>query len=481
MKLSKVIALLNIVVAHCFILKVQESSVSIGFEGIIKSVLKENATLTIGNLAKDKGIFDMVLLEPLRELNVKCNILNKEPKAVKGVGDWLQAYIFDVEETTILIFDSIRKLTAFNNKTHPADSYIKGLNIYIYCHKATFNDILTLGEINRRRKKLRLRGGLNIVDDMNEIIHNEYFLVDETKSIKLLTYIWNTEDECDEPKLIEINQFDKNTNRWKNSNFFIEKFKDFLGCELVFGIFKSYPEFQFKIISNETVNFSGYGVKMIGLLSEVLNFKYRLNPAVGAQIFGGKYHFKNLTPDLQVYFVSDVSALITSPLRFSEISINVPTVEYFAVPPGTPYDGYEKLYLPFDLDTWIWTLIVFVVAFATIFIVYQMDKDVQDFVFGRNVSTPSMNVIAAFCGISQVVMPTRNFARFLVMSFILYSFMIRNLYQGMMCDSLQSDMRGPKPVTSMLDVNKAGYEYIFDGRYESNQINSFRLNELMKG
>jgi hypothetical protein len=107
----------------------------------------------------------------------------------------------------------------------------------------------------------------------------------------------------------------------------------------------------------------------------------------------------------------------------------------------------------------------FAAAFATIGIVYRMTVEHQHFVFGRNVTSPSLNVLAHFFGLSQVVMPRRNFSRFIVMSFILLSFMIRNLYQGMMTDYLQTDMRKPEPIQSIADVRKLGYEVFFDDRF----------------
>jgi hypothetical protein len=257
----------------------------------------------------------------------------------------------------------------------------------------------------------------DLVDDMNDILIDQYFVVDEEESIKLLTFVWYTKNACNVPQLIEVNRFDKNTNKWKNSKFSVEKLQNFYGCEVTVYCQQFYPEFQVKR-SNDSLKYSGYGVKMVHVLSKVLNFKLEFNDM-------------DYVPDISLFIEPVVDEFdVNFELFFYRIQLYVPASEYLAVPPPVPYDGYEKLYLPFDLATWIWTLIVFAVAFLTIFIVYRMKVEVQNFIFGANVSTPSLNVVAAFCGISQVVMPTRNFARFLVMSFILYSFMIRNLYQG---------------------------------------------------
>jgi hypothetical protein len=202
------------------------------------------------------------------------------------------------------------------------------------------------------------------------------------------------------------------------------------------------------------VQYDGYGIKTIQLLSETLNFKLRFNPVLPRDIhassgpltyFTNNYLHPNLTVDLHWNTESlewDYYRL-TYLVPHSYVSlVNVPSIEYFAVPPGSPYTALDKLVVPFDDGTWALTLITFVLTFGTILIVYRMKVEVQNLVFGENVTTPSLNVLAAFFGISQVVLPRRNFARFLVMSFILLSFMVRNLYQGMMFDYLQRDMRG---------------------------------------
>lgn len=108
------------------------------------------------------------------------------------------------------------------------------------------------------------------------------------------------------------------------------------------------------------------------------------------------------------------------------------------VPPGESYTSFEKVFLPFKDEVWIWIIITFAAVFITIFVLYLTPKYVQNFVFGRNVTTPSLNVWIAFCGLGQT---TRNFAGFLLMSFILFSLIIRTAYQGKSFEFLQKDTR----------------------------------------
>lgn len=96
------------------------------------------------------------------------------------------------------------------------------------------------------------------------------------------------------------------------------------------------------------------------------------------------------------------------------------------VPPGQAYTPLEKLFLPFDFTTWMLFLAVFLVAYFTVFIATNFsDHAIQDFIFGRNVKGRALNIFVIFMGGGMMVLPRRNFARFLIMSFILYCLIMR--------------------------------------------------------
>jgi hypothetical protein len=484
MKFSSSLAVLSILVVHCVTFELKTRPVSNGFADIIKNVLNPKATLLIANYAQNKGVLDLIN-QSLKNQSFLCKILNKIPYVERNISRAIKYNLYAFEETNILIFNStgqLKDLIAFNKIAQPASVYMNSLKIYVYCLGGKHKDLLWLGVNNVRKREKRGTSKSDIVDDMSDILANQYFLVNEEKSITLLTFVWYTQEACNKPQLIELNRFDKKTNKWENSNFSVEKFKDFHGCQLVFGVQNFYPEFQYNI-SIKPLKVSGYGKNVIGVFSERLNFTYRLNPIDGVKIFRRNYNYlyKNLTPDLHLSFVSGVPALSAHQIFYDFIDLNVPTVDYFAVPPPVPFDAYEKLHLPFDLATWIWTLIVFAAAFLTILIVYRMKIEVQNIVFGANVTTPSLNVVAQFCGISQVIMPRKNFARFLVMSFILYSFMIRTLYQGFMCDNLQSDLRRLKSIQSIADINLKELEYYVDGRIAEDENDTRFTKYLTEG
>lgn len=129
------------------------------------------------------------------------------------------------------------------------------------------------------------------------------------------------------------------------------------------------------------------------------------------------------------------------------------------VPSGEAYTSFEKLFLPFDDDVWIWIGITIAAAFATIFIVNFLPRFVRDFVFGRDITTPSLNVWVVFCGLSFVKLPTSNFARFILMNFIIFSLIFRTAYQAKNFEFLQQDMhkKGVQTLNEMKEKNLSLY------------------------
>lgn len=94
----------------------------------------------------------------------------------------------------------------------------------------------------------------------------------------------------------------------------------------------------------------------------------------------------------------------------------------------------------------------------TILLINYKLKNVRNFVFGRNVKTPGMNMLAAVFGLQQIILPTRNFARFILMMFLLFCLVIRNAYQGALYIFLQSDGRH-KEIQSIDEMNAMGFKY----------------------
>lgn len=130
------------------------------------------------------------------------------------------------------------------------------------------------------------------------------------------------------------------------------------------------------------------------------------------------------------------------------------------IPPGEPITPLEKLLLPFSRTVWIWIAITITIGVSIIRVVKFLPRKVQNFVFGSNVATPSINLLIAIMGGSQTVLPRRNFARFLLMLMLIWSLTMRSCYQGQLYKHLQSDKRKPeiKTIEEMIERNFTLYE-----------------------
>lgn len=99
------------------------------------------------------------------------------------------------------------------------------------------------------------------------------------------------------------------------------------------------------------------------------------------------------------------------------------------------YSSYEKMVLPFDMETWIYLILVFGIGLLAITIINRMPLWLQDSIFGQHVKSAEFNLIGTFFGIGQQKVPEYNTGRILMMVFIIFCLIIRTAYQG---ESLES-------------------------------------------
>lgn len=322
---------------------------------------------------------------------------------------------FRLRESAVLSFDSMSSLTTFNKNSVLVNKFPKNLSFFVFCQNSTFEEISLL------------------ID--TEILQYQYFLVEEESSVRLLTFVWYTAAKCNSTQLLEVNSFNKTTQKWKNSNFKIDKFNNFHGCLLVFGHSVQAPAFMFTIKPEQTFLYEGFHVDMFHCLANHFNFTLGFNPFFWKP---NQFLFETKTIDasarlniLEFYHhgIGTVRYFTTYPYVYYD--------NFLAVPPGEDYSGYEKLIFPFDIPTWLLIVITFLAAYVTIFFVNLSTLTIKHFVFGKNVSTPSLNVAVIFSGSSLTTLPTKNFSRFLVISFVIYSLIIRTAWQSKMYELMQ--------------------------------------------
>jgi len=257
----------------------------------------------------------------------------------------------------------------------------------------------------------------------------------EDKFIDLWSIVHFTRDQsrCQKLQLVHTNRFSIEQNSWQSTAIRTEPQRDFYGCEMRVSIF-NYPNTEKYILhkyheyDNGSLEVGGLYVDVMRIAAQTLNFSIYFN-AIGSK-YNNKYH----------WFYQDNIILDENFLHFRHSSEFLFSIDFmFLIPPGELYSDAEKLFMPLELEVWVATLVTISVALLTVQIINRLSKKVQNLVFGRNVTTPTLNIMIAFVGGAQTTLPRRNFARFLLILFIFFSIIIRTCFQSKLFEYLQAD------------------------------------------
>ena len=284
----------------------------------------------------------------------------------------------------------------------------------------------------------------------------ESYLIEKNHQVSLHAITMFSKKQCRPRHLVEINQFSSLERKWKTEKFFRPRIENFHGCTMVldFFYFDAMPFLKYYETEAKTWLAEGAIIDMLNELSIHLNFTYLYGPAAD------KYALK-----MGFYEPMDYEDLqIGAKLLYGEGSPSsypiASTADVVSVPPGQLFTSWEKLLMPFDRQTWMWLGIVFAVAFLVILLIkLSKSTSMYDFVVGSNVSTPSLNVMAIFMGIGQILLPERNVSRFFFMNFILFSLIMRTAYQGKYFEFLTTDIER-KPIQTIEELKDKNFTAI---------------------
>jgi hypothetical protein len=286
-------------------------------------------------------------------------------------------------------------------------------------------------------------------ENQNEVIANtstknlvaenqNYIIVVNDTTVDLVTSFRFMPGKCNFAQYNTINRFSTDTMKWENETFFPEKYQEFHGCPLrvahVPGSSTALSKVIFETLANQ------------------LNFKY-----VRVQV-------ANFFGNMSLYDVVELETAqntVHSERRFVYSSVLYNDYMTFTVPAGEPYTQLEKMFLMFDKATWICTGVTLGTLLLVIQIINLMSIKVQKFVFGRDIRTPTLNLADIFLNGGQNREPGRNFARFMLMFFVIWSLIIRTCYQSELYKNLQTDMR--KPIIQSIDeLNEQNFTHVYE-------------------
>jgi hypothetical protein len=116
-------------------------------------------------------------------------------------------------------------------------------------------------------------------------------------------------------------------------------------------------------------------------------------------------------------------------------------------------NSFEKTIYPFSKEVWILLILSYLIGTIVIMIVENLHKKVQNFIFGFRIDTPHLNMFSIFMGVSLPKLPSRNFSRFLMMSFVLFTLVIRTAYIGSYFEIISSNthLKDPETIDELVE------------------------------
>lgn len=286
---------------------------------------------------------------------------------------------------------------------------------------------------------------------------------DPSGAVIFKTFMPFTPGNCSNITPVIVNVFKDGKFMSDINNIFPSKIKNLHKCPIRVSVANdAQPYIIYNQLANGSYHLSGISTSLIETLSESINFKL-----VYSYLGPAGYLFDNGTAegsmkellegkaDLAIsYWWLKPNRLLYLDSTNSYITDKVNLV----IPPGKEYTTFEHLMYPFSLTSWIMILTAYCIGAFVIFIVKFCSQTVQNFVFGTGVKNPCMNLYIAYFGGAQKVLPKRNFARFLLALYLLYTLVIRTLYQGSYYQFLRSS-RLHNRVGSVEEMVQEDFEY----------------------
>lgn len=297
--------------------------------------------------------------------------------------------------------------------------------------------------------------------NVNIILENQY------GDIEVKTYMPFNRNNCEDTSPTLINTYRNGRFIRDIKNLWPRKFKNLHRCPVkVAKAIERRHNFTLRP-SKKPYSLYYHCNKLMKTLSHHLNFKIN-HTFIGYE----GYFLANGTAEGPLKALLDGDADISSsqwwlkPSRLEFLDATIPFLSeqtVFVIPPGRDLTNFEKLTYAFTTTSWVFIIVCFLIGTFVILIVKRQQKQFQYFIFGTNVQTPITNLFAGFLGQNLSRLPKRNFARFLLMLFLLYSIVIRTLYQGSYFQLLHSNKK-IEPVKSIDEMFQNGFKlYIFKG------------------
>ncbi|KAM7347846.1 uncharacterized protein ACRADG_007333 [Cochliomyia hominivorax] len=240
---------------------------------------------------------------------------------------------------------------------------------------------------------------------------------------------------------------------WLHKEFYVEKLKNLYGCPLVCATWEDWP--YFKLLhgpppENRPIHMGLEG-QLLEYLAAKINFTIKLrwmsNEEIDQTIHNEQGVFDKLFSNYTDFVIGAFHYKPTSlEDSYAPSTTYYMSSYYFIISSKTDiYDPFTKLLLPFGRNIWLVLIFMFIIGNIVLITVIQLNHKFKSLVVGGENKAPAYNMIVVSLGGPVPKDPKVPFSRYLLMLWLLSTFILRTVYQGFLYHFIKNDMRSPPP------------------------------------
>uniref|UniRef100_A0A1I8Q106 Ionotropic glutamate receptor L-glutamate and glycine-binding domain-containing protein n=1 Tax=Stomoxys calcitrans TaxID=35570 RepID=A0A1I8Q106_STOCA len=294
-------------------------------------------------------------------------------------------------------------------------------------------------------------------------ITNVNIMLLEDQHPVLYTYFPFAPNKCHSPDpeyLTSFKGIESYANFTLNRKLFPIKVANMHGCNLTILTWEYLPYMKLEFnVATGKLRLDGIEGSLITLLSERMNFSLTIKEAKtkdrgvvypNQTATGVSKMMINKEANITIvcYLYSKARAEVMLPSR-SYLGLSF----YLAIPHGRALNPFERLMKPFHYIIWscFSSSLIFAIVFVCL-IRFMGKTQLQDFLLGPNNRTPLLNLLLTlFGGVIYRSLPYRNFARYILTLWIIYTMVLRTAYLAELFKILQ-DGNSRKTMSTLKDV-----------------------------
>ena len=296
--------------------------------------------------------------------------------------------------------------------------------------------------------------------------YNVIVVLEVEKVVNVVSFELFSSSKCGVLQPIILNYYQNKTFLYVIRDFFPRKFKNLFNCPIRIAGIKTTPSLLEHRLANGSNIMTGIDWELMKHLEAMFNFQLVLifdKDKIG-EIFDNGTSTGIIKKTMDGNYEMIFGNMFLTPNRLKYLStsktyFSMPIV--LVVPTGPPFTSFEKLFKPFHLTVWMFLIGIFMFGIIIIFLIKRQLQSVQNFMFGKRITNQYTNLLLIFVGGSQHLLPQHNFARYLLMLFILFCMIQRTLYQGSLYKFLQSDNRAAEVKSIDEMINHKFYFYMY--------------------